>query len=599
MSNKNVFSTPREQKMTGEQMLESIIKKRQNQRRNMMALTEANKIINDNHDFTATMEANNASIEAEIKQNSLLENAYYKQASKNLAKKQLGMRSTLIQEGMDYVRGKIIGEIIYEAYWLDDPVKESTIEQIEESVSNVLNYIEENCKKSKVTENNHSKFLKNLDLVVESIVKEAVERIVKEATENNDAFAEFDLTDAEQDKLDDKLVDLGRDEIVDLIRDKVAHVVQDEKERGKEKAKMFKELDDMTSDDELGDEPDDSSKDDIGESTIATGNNAIKYTLESALKIVPTNTGFSNNEKYIANIMENGAEFNCFEDPSWGEFKSCVSMMVKKIKCILDKASMSKDCSLYNAASCIIQELSKKLESVPEGIPDNVKEFVMGIVGMLYGSVPSDEVIISRFGSFMGSPNLTNPAVDYATTSWIDLLVNLKTNLASIKNYCDEKADSPCYEEPIEITNGPNPSLNGVIKITQNRVLNRNIGGSLFEAMMIGTLAECSNVAMESASNLDESNIEDAALIETLLNYTVLETLDTLGIYKFGLSDVTNIKKAFMSTVTEGASPLTKSDSVTGNTPKQVMGLGKDSTGKKKIRINTRKMRKNNFEKNT
>ena len=292
-----------------------------------------------------------------------------------------------------------------------------------------------------------------------------------------------------------------------------------------------------------------------------------------------------------------GIDFDCFNDPSWGEFKSCVSLLVKKAKNLIDRASMSKSCELYGCASCVIDELIKKFESVPEDIPGDVKHFVMGIIGMLYGCVPSDEVIISRFGKSMGSPNLmsSNPVIDFATVSWIDLLVNLKTNLTSIKNYCDTKTCSDIIDNDT-LNNSECPvsgknSLASMIAIKQNRILNQNIGGSLFEAMMIGFINECSNIAMESSMNVDDATVENAALIETLMHYTVFETLDTLGIYKFRLGDINNIKKGFVRSVNESATPINKADDLSGNTPKQTLGLGKDKSGKKKIRIKTGKMR--------
>ena len=193
----------------------------------------------------------------------------------------------------------------------------------------------------------------------------------------------------------------------------------------------------------------------------------------------------------------------------------------------------------------------------------------------------------------MGSPNLmsTNPVIDFATISWIDLLVNLKTNLSSIKAYCDEKACSPAYQEPTLVANAAQKTLDDMIKLNVNRVLNKNIGSSLFEAMMIGYINECSNIAMESSMNVDEATVENAALIETLMSYTVFETLNTLGIYNFRLSDINNIKRSFVRSVNEASTPINKSDDLSGNTPKQLLGLGKDKTGKKKIRIKTAKMR--------
>ena len=101
--------------------------------------------------------------------------------------------------------------------------------------------------------------------------------------------------------------------------------------------------------------------------------------------------------------------------------------------------------------------------------------------------------------------------------------------------------------------------------------------GSLFEAMMIGAIPQCEQQAMESSTDISNDDVEMAALVVTLLNYTVFETLDTIGMYKFGMNDVNKIKKAYMNPMQEGIG---------------IMSLGRCKKGLKKVRINTRKMKK-------
>lgn len=719
MGKENLFSTKRE--LTGEQMLENAINRRQIQRQNRIALAEANKLSNSTTDFTTTMEAANLEAEENARKSIALENAYYAQGSKNIVKQQLGMRSRLVQEGTEQVFNKVIGEMIYESYWLDDPVKESTAEQIAESIGNVWDYIEENCKDSKVTESKQSKFLKGVRAVIEEVVKEATDRIVQEAIETNSAFSEFELNEEEELKLDEKLCDLGKDEIISLIKDKVAHVVQDEKEKGKERSEMFTEIDQAIKAEEEGEdeEPEDeeetsteesfiptlegatweslkiafgslksrgskllkeanknfsagnydvakkkyteakdifekvkvqlkeiedtsggnfaswlidmnvglsailrfcdlgntrgrtlfkpSKSDDDGDSfntikstIILNMNTCIKYCnkrigecnsskknitesmdIASALSLDNTDMRYTASERYISNILESGAPFNVFEDNSWNEFKSYVSLTCKKIKNILITANAPES---YCAAKTLIDDLCSRLSSVPEDIPADVKEFVNAMVSMIYGVVPTGDVIISRLGGMMGSPDLATPAINVGLISWADIFVNIKTNLSSVRAYCETK----CISVPMgEVGTGvvTKTTLESLIAEKKNRIMNRNIGSSLFEAMMLGNLSETAKVAMESSVKVGDDEVEDAALIETLLQYTVFETLDTLGIYKFKLNDIKGIKRDFVSGITEATTP------VYGDSDKQTMSNGPDKTGKKKIRINTRKMK--------
>lgn len=593
MDNKeSLFSTKRETQLTGSQMLENAIKRRQNQRRNMQALTEANKVALESPDFTATFESTNLEVENNIKKESILEQAAYRQGSKNIIKAQLGMRSRLVQEGKELVMGKVIGEFIYESYWLDDSVKESTCEQISESITDLLNYVEESCSSSKVKDIDHTRFMKNVKEAVDSVVENAVNRIMEEAEQTNSAFDEFELNESEEDELDTKLEDLGRDELVELVREKVAKVVQDEKEKGKERAEMFKEIDDAINNDESSDDEDiesddDSSKesteeDEAGEGTEeSTVNTSGAITLESALKTDNTDGRYTSSERYISSILEAGAPFQTFEDPSWNEFKSYVSLLCKKIKNIIIVGN-------YDAANVLIDELVSKLSNVPETVPSDVTGFVMTMVNMIFGAVPVDEVIISRFRSPMGSPGLNNEMeTNFDSISWLDLLANIKINLLSVREWCSTKNTSCgttlCPENPVKKT--PD-GIEYVKYIQQMRTSNKAIGGSLFEAMMIGNISETSRIVTESGNSFTNEDVEDAALIETLLQYTVFETLDTLGLYNFRVSDIKTIKKDFMSKVSEGTEP------VYGESDKVVVSQGMDKKGLKKVRINTKKLKR-------
>lgn len=732
MATENLFSTKREGTLTGSQMLENVINQKAAQRKNMIALTEARKLSQNAPDFVATMESANLEADNKLKTNAMLENAQYHQGARNIARQQLQMKQRLTMEGMELVKNKVLGEIIYESYWLDEPVKESTVEQIGESIGKVLSYVEENFNSSKVPESKQSRLMQSVNEAISGVVKEAVERLVTEAKEANDAFTEFGLTEEEENKLDDKLCDLGKDEIVDIIKNKVAQVVQDEKEKGEEKSKMFDEIEQtLQQNDESPDDTDDEPMTDTEEATlngiysgeitleganwttlkiyfsdlrkraskyckeanklykqgryddaekkyaeckdifedikkrlvdvedsmasvaisyftayftsfvafvdvintrggastvdisnahkdaggtwnttrqyvIANVNRMItwcdnqinlckknskeektgkgreyKYSLESVLKATP-NKGYTSSENYILNIMESGAAINLFEDPSWSEFKSYVSMISKKIR---DTLIIKK----YNEAVVLIDELEKRLSNVPENIPADVRSFVLTMTNIIYGAIPNNDVIISRLDKYMGSPGMSQShEVDMMTISWIDILVNIKTNLASIRDYCVEKVSSNVIDDE-GVGNAcisGRDALASLIATKQSRTMTQNIGGSLFEALMLSNLSATTKIVQESNSPVSNDDVEDAALIESLLQYTVLETLDTLGIYKFRLADVNSMKRACISSISEGTTP------VYGDSDKDTVSMGNDNSGKKVVRINTRKMKR-------
>lgn len=566
----NLFSTKRETVLTGDQMLENAIRIKNERRMNLSALTEASRLSENNEDFISTMESTNIESEAEVKKSAALEQAQYMQTTRNLAIQQLTMRNKLIQEGMDIVTNNVIGQIIYESYWLDDPVKVAQVEQISESIANAMEYLEDRCMESKVPEAKQNRYLLNVTEAIRDIVTEASDRIFEECKKTNSLFAEFELNENEEDKLDEKLSDLGTDEIVDLIKGKVAQVIQDEKEKEKEKSEMFDDIEKETSDEEP------ETEDATNESTMPT-----EVTLEAALSFDKTDSRYTSNERHIASILENGATISIIEDPSWREFKDCISLLSKKIRNTIIASNEGE------GACCgikLIDELLNYLSSVPEDVPVDVKEHIMTMTNIIYGAVPVDEVIISRLGGTMGSPDLAsnNPIINLTTVSWIDIFVNIKTNLSSVKEYLKSKC---CKDVVVESASVTENTLERLISIKNERDFNRGIGGTLFESLMLGNLSQTERIVTEGIAPVTSEDIEDAALIESLLQYTVLETLNTIGLYNFRISDIQGIRQDYMKGISEGTTPIY------GNSDSATMSNGKDKTGKKKIRINTRKMK--------
>ena len=70
-------------------------------------------------------------------------------------------------------------------------------------------------------------------------------------------------------------------------------------------------------------------------------------------------------------------------------------------------------------------------------------------------------------------------------------------------------------------------------------------------------------------------------MIEAITRYTVLETLNTLGIVSLSYADGTALKKACLEEVTQGGST-------------KVMSVDDSNGGAKTTRINTQKYKRNN-----
>ena len=81
-----------------------------------------------------------------------------------------------------------------------------------------------------------------------------------------------------------------------------------------------------------------------------------------------------------------------------------------------------------------------------------------------------------------------------------------------------------------------------MIEQKQRRSLRNAVGGTLFESFMIANSNAIRDEAIMEGTDLDADASMNAALIETILQYTVLETLNTTKLYRFTSSDINKIK---------------------------------------------------------
>ena len=189
-------------------------------------------------------------------------------------------RLTLLESAKKITMNKVLFEMVYDAYWLDDNVKRESIQETYNEYRNVLGLVENVCGGSKTKDGDKTEFIKNVESVVEEACKKAVDRIIKEQKESGEPTKEFEFTSEEESDLDKKLSELGRDEIVDLVKKKVLTVVQDERKSGKEKAEMLKELDNTENEEDSND----TGKTDSDGSDDDNTNNGEQSEEESALK---------------------------------------------------------------------------------------------------------------------------------------------------------------------------------------------------------------------------------------------------------------------------------------------------------------------------
>ena len=113
----------------------------------------------------------------------------------------------------------------------------------------------------------------------------------------------------------------------------------------------------------------------------------------------------------------------------------------------------------------------------------------------------------------------------------------------------------------------------------ERRKLNNPRSTSLFEALMINARATTQTDALMEGIELPVEEMMDVAMVSAVTDYTIMETLNTIGLCEFNSISTGKLKESLM----ESASDLLK------KTPK-LMSL--DEPGKKKkVRIGTKKFK--------
>ena len=165
--------------------------------------------------------------------------------------RELGLLETrLTEEGFQKCYDTAIFEMVYNACWIDDDIKEKTIQQMLEAYNNVKEILDK-AGIEKVSVAEESVFVKNVKEVVMEAAKKTAKRIAKNAKDsNNDQEGikkiEFEMTGAEADALDTNLSELNHEDLSELVKQKVLTVIQDEQESGEKKSKIFNEIEELS-----------------------------------------------------------------------------------------------------------------------------------------------------------------------------------------------------------------------------------------------------------------------------------------------------------------------------------------------------------------
>lgn len=87
-------------------------------------------------------------------------------------------------------------------------------------------------------------------------------------------------------------------------------------------------------------------------------------------------------------------------------------------------------------------------------------------------------------------------------------------------------------------------SFNAIATRNRNNRIRRSAGATLFEALMMQSNKEISESIVSEGVSVSEPAKASAVFTNTVFNYTVLETLNTIGLYKFDNTNIRNVIEA-------------------------------------------------------
>lgn len=155
------------------------------------------------------------------------------------------LKNRLLKEGVKTIINVCIHNIAFEAFLLDEDVKQkqNIYKETYDAFKNITHILEELS-----IPKGQSLFLENLydmayctaDIASDNIVTEANKSYHETAKEIDDI--DFTLSDDELATIDNNLSDLGVEDIISLVKQKVIQVIQDETEINKKKSEALQEL---------------------------------------------------------------------------------------------------------------------------------------------------------------------------------------------------------------------------------------------------------------------------------------------------------------------------------------------------------------------
>lgn len=509
--------------------------------------------------------------------------------------------------GKEKLWNKAIFEIVYESLWVDDDVKASEVRPMFETFCDTVSFIKSVVPDSFSRGRTPIKTKLDAainDTVQHAYDRTEVlfEAACDQGTINDKVCdrLKFNLSDDEEADFDKKLDDLGKSEIVNLVKKKVIHVIQDEQKAADKKASIFQDLDDAAT-------PDDESNDDTTDATAPAPDDSTEANGEEPASDAADNSDSDEEmtESTVLLSFEDGHVYTYGDFLSLMEAAADLSKTAKNKNQPVMELGRNDDpkinavakrllnlCKISDAEATNPKVVKKKIRDImaDPNSSDNKKYSIAILLLSILGAMSAMTV-----GAIVGPLGFTVGYIVAVIIVYVGAMTdggqvakvkNIKKQLLEIRRSttdkkkieeidkgieaCDDaimRLTGTLYQVHQESMNVKNPFTHATSPkkeetkptfeqlVYQKRLNEANRIGisSVFEGLMIfNRESAIRELAHENNMNGGTAVVEsmipefvtEAAMMQTLVQYTTLETLNTMKYIDFTKSEADSIMEA-------------------------------------------------------
>ena len=560
-----VFNTRRPQ--TVEERVQALAAARDSRAAKLKSLTESREEKRQSAQMASVLEGVDTSSESENKKTAVLdtlkEQAAIKQRKNGLA----SLESRLFTEGKAMLWNKILFEMTYDACWIDAPVKAQLIKPLYETFSSTIDFINTTCPKS-FKGHGATRLLEAMDAIVTEAAKKASKRIAKECKDDPNSDPDhinFNLNDEEEEKFNEDLQDLGKDDIAEKVKDKVLTVIQDEKDANKKKAEAMKELDDAKKeDDEDEDEDDDTIEDDDMDESDDDDSEDDEDDDEKSKKDSDDDEGVTEGIAIVKNTPPDDFYVNIVKlytelyKKSPGNNGSDSLLKISKGSRVniqdFRKVRATGKNSFSRVINLDIDAVAKiaKTQGFKQGTAKMLSTGVFFVKKLKDGYIElqiKDGYKVEYDKVYSGTAMSTSGNMAYGTDVGMKYLKQVQVVVWYRPKANKSMRERYSIEESTGFVNGKTSlqiNLEHLSHQKMERDLRRSHAGSVFEALLMFDRVGVEHDAIMEGTSVDLEQTMNAAMMEAIFQYTVIETMNTIGLYNFSSVDTANIRKALM-----------------------------------------------------